>query len=33
MKTWVFLRRPEVPGFWPSIGAVWIVRVCTGGSL
>ena len=25
MKTRVFLRRPEVPGFWPSMGAVLTV--------
>jgi hypothetical protein len=27
MKARVFLRKPDVPGFWPSIGAVLIVVI------
>ena len=30
MKTFVFLRRPDVPGFWPSIGAVAFVVTVSG---
>jgi hypothetical protein len=30
MNTLVFLRKPDVPGFWPSIGAVVMVILGKG---
>ena len=32
MKTRVFLRRPDVPGFWPSIGLVLTVVTSRGSA-
>ena len=33
MNTRVFLRRPDVPGFCPSIGVVGMVLIVIGWSL